>query len=83
MNSIAAPLAWTIGLTALFFSSVWLATRLVRWAKKGSKGASFLGWGMGLPAAGLNPIPPPQERIEEATREIQGRRNSDSADPEE
>jgi hypothetical protein len=81
MNSSLVPLAWIFGSTLFFFISIWIAIRLIRWAKKGSKGATLLGWGMGLPAAGVNPIPPPQVKIEELTREIQGRKNSDSADP--
>lgn len=73
------PLAWIAGLTLFFLLSVWLAVRLIRWARKGSKGASLLGWGMELPAAGMNPIRPPQERIEEVVHDIQGRRNSNSS----
>jgi hypothetical protein len=75
------PVAWIVGSTVFFCFIVWIAVRLIRWARRGSKGAALLGWGMGLPAAGVNPIPPPQEKIEELTREIQGRKNSDSADP--
>jgi hypothetical protein len=82
MNSLA-PLAWIAGLMTFFFLSIWMAVRLIRWAKRGSQGASLLGWGMGLPAAGVNPIPPPQEKIEEVARNIQGRKNSDAADPDE
>jgi hypothetical protein len=82
MNALE-PVAWFVGSALTFFVVVWLAARLIRWAKQGSKGASLLGWSMGLPAAGVNPIPPPQERIEEVTRDIQGRKNSDSADPDE
>jgi hypothetical protein len=74
-------LAWIVGSTSVFFVFVWMAVRLVRWAKRGGRTASLLGWSMGLPAAGANPIPPPQERIEEATREVQGRKSSDAVDP--
>jgi hypothetical protein len=75
------PLAWIVGSTTFIVLSIWIAIRMVRWAKKGSKGASLLGWGMGLPAAGVNPLPPPQVQIEELTREIKGKKNSDSSDP--
>jgi hypothetical protein len=77
------PLAWVAG-SALFAGLLlWMAIRMIRWAKRGSKGASLLGWGLGLPAAGINPQPPPQVQIEKLTRDIQGRKNSDSADPDE
>jgi hypothetical protein len=81
MNAPLVALAWILGLTLVFFISMWIAIRLIRWAKKGSTGATLLGWSMGLPAAGANPIPPPQIKLEELSREIQGRKNSDSADP--
>lgn len=77
------PLAWILGLLGFFALSLRAAISMIRWAKKGSKGAALLGWGMGLPAAGVNPVPPPQIQIEKVTREIQRRKNSDSADPEE
>ncbi len=72
----------SIGGSALFLVLwIWIAVRLIRWAKKGSKGASLLGWEMTLAAAAVNPHPPPQEMIEDLTRAIQGRKNSDSSDP--
>jgi len=80
MNALE-PAAWFAGSVLSFFIFVWMAMRLIRWAKRGSKGASLLGWSMGLPAARANPMPPPQQRIEEATREVQGRKSSDTADP--
>ena len=81
MNSLE-PLAWIAGLLLFFALSLWVAVRMIRWAKRGSKGAALLGWGMGLPAAGVNPVPPPQVQIEKVTREIDRRKNSDSSDPE-
>jgi hypothetical protein len=78
---LLVPLAWIVGLTLFVTLLGWLATRMVRWAKSGSRGTDLLGLGMSLPAAGINPQPPPQEFIEEMTREIHGKKNSDSADP--
>jgi hypothetical protein len=80
MNALA-PLAWIGGLTLFFTLSGWIATRMIRWAKKGSKGTDLLGLGMSLPAAGVTPQPPPQIQLEELTRDIHGKKNSDSADP--
>jgi hypothetical protein len=81
MNSLE-PLAWIAALTVFACLSIWIAIRMIRWAKRGSKGAALLGWGVGLTAAGINPQPPPQVHIEEVTKDIQGRKNSDAADPE-
>jgi hypothetical protein len=75
------PAAWIAGVFIFICLFIWTAVRLVRWAKSGSKSTELLGWGMGLPAAGVNPLPPPQEHIQEVTRDIQGRKNSDAADP--
>ena len=75
--------AWTLG-SALFVSiSTWVGVRMMRWAKKGSKGAALFGLGMGLPAALLNanPQPPKQVQIEEVAGEIHRKKDSDSGDP--
>jgi len=80
MNALV-PLAWIVGLTLFVTLLGWVAVRMVRWAKRGSRSSDLLGLGMGLPAAGINPQPPPQEFIENMTREIHGKKNSDSADP--
>ena len=79
MNSLMS-LAWALGSALSVLMVVWIALRLIRWAKRGSRGASMLGWGMGLPAAGANPIPPPQKKIEEVAQEMESRRSSSSAD---
>ena len=79
MNSLM-ELTWTLGSAGFLVLFLWIALRLIRWAKKGSRGASMIGWGMGLPAAGANPIPPPQENIEEVAQDIESRRSSSSAD---
>jgi hypothetical protein len=80
MNSYV-PLAWIAGSALFLVLSIWIAVRLIRWAKRGSKGASLLGWGMTLSATAVSPQPPPQEMIEALTRDVQGRKNSDSSAP--
>jgi hypothetical protein len=75
------PLAWIVGSTLFFVLLVWIGVRMIRWAKRGSRATDLLGLGMGLPAAGVNPHPPPQEFIEEMEHDIHGRKNSDAADP--
>ena len=77
------PAAWFVGVILFIWFACWTASRLIRWAKRGTKSGSLIGWSLGLPAAGVNPIPPPQEQIEEVTRDVQGRKNSDSAAPDE
>jgi hypothetical protein len=72
---------WIAGLTLAIVLSFWIAARMIRWARKKTRATDLLGLGMALPAAGVNPQPPPRIQIEELTREIQGRKNADSADP--
>ena len=54
----------------------------IRWARKSSKRGAILGWGLQLMGAGINPLPPPQERIEEAGRQTKIKKQSESGDPE-
>jgi hypothetical protein len=75
------PLAWIVGLTTFIVLLFWIGSRLMRWARTRSKATDLLGLGMALPAAGVNPQPPPRIKIEEVARDIQGRKNSDTADP--
>jgi predicted phage tail protein len=79
--SFLIPLALILGITAAIVLTFWLAARMIRWARRGTKSGALFGLGMSLPAAGINPQPPPQIKIEEVKRDIQGRKNSDSADP--
>jgi len=60
---------------------IWAAVRAVRWAKRKSMATDLLGLGIGIPAAGVNPQPPPQLYLEEMSEEIQGRKSSDTAGP--
>jgi hypothetical protein len=78
---LLVPLAWIVGLTLFVTLIGWLASRVIRWARSGSRSTNLLGLGMSLPAAGINPQPPPQEFIEEMTREIHGKKNSNTGDP--
>ena len=80
MSSLV-PLAWIVGLTLFVVLLGWTAKRMIRWARRRSRSTDLLGLGMSLPAAGINPQPPPQQFLEEMTHEIYGKKNSDSADP--
>jgi hypothetical protein len=79
MNA-CAPLVGIVISMFIVISMLWIGVWMIRWAKKGSKGASLIGLGMGFPAAGVNPQPPKEIQIEELTNEIHGKKNSDSSD---
>jgi hypothetical protein len=55
----------------------------VRWARKTSRRAAFLGWGLQFLGAGVNPVPPPQVQLEEVNRQARIRKDAESGDPEE
>jgi hypothetical protein len=44
--NVLTPLARIIGSTFVIVSSIWIASRMIRWARKGSKGTDLLGLGM-------------------------------------
>ncbi|HEY0801216.1 MAG TPA: hypothetical protein VGD54_10255 [Steroidobacteraceae bacterium] len=54
----------------------------IRWARKSSRRGAFAAWGMQLFGAGMNPLPPPQEQIEEVARQTKIKKASESGDPE-
>jgi hypothetical protein len=80
MSSLA-PLFLICGFTLFIVGSIWMAIRLVRWAKRGTKSGSLLGLAMVLPSAGANPQPPPQVYIEEVAKESRLKKGSASGDP--
>jgi hypothetical protein len=55
----------------------------IRWARKSSRRAAFLGWGLQILGGGMNPQPPPQEHLEAVSRQTRIRKQSESGDPEE
>jgi len=68
-------LAFILGITGF-------AVLAVRWAKKSSLRAAFLGWGLQFLGAAMNQ-PPPQVKIEEASLHGKIKKDSESGDPEE
>jgi hypothetical protein len=76
MNALEL-MAWIAGLTLCIVLFTWIAIRMVRWAKKGSKTGSLLGLGLDL----VNPHPPPRTHLEQLHSETRGKKNSDSAGP--
>jgi hypothetical protein len=55
----------------------------VRWARKSSRRAAFLGWGLQFLGAAVNPVPPPQVQLEEMNRQAKIRKDAESGDPKE
>jgi hypothetical protein len=55
----------------------------VRWARKSSRRAAFLGWGLQFLGAGVNPVPPPQVKLEELTAQARIKKDAESGDPKE
>jgi hypothetical protein len=54
---------------------------VIRWAKKSRGRAAVAGWGLQLFGAGMDPLPPPQEQLEEVTRQGKIKKASESGDP--
>jgi hypothetical protein len=54
----------------------------VRWARKSSKRAAFLGCGLQFLGAGVNPVPPPQVQLEEVNAEAKLKKEAEAGDPE-
>jgi hypothetical protein len=55
----------------------------IRWARKSSRRAAFLGWGLQFLGAGVNPVPPPQVQIEEVNAQTRIKKDAESGDPKE
>ena len=60
-----------------------VAVLAIRWARKSSQRAAFLGLGTELLGAGMNPQPPAQIHLEEASRQTRIKKESESGEPEE
>jgi hypothetical protein len=60
-----------------------IAVLAVRWARRSSRRAAFLGWGLQFLGVGVNPMPPPQVQLEEVNGQSRIKRDEESGDPEE
>jgi hypothetical protein len=54
----------------------------IRWTRKSSRRATFLGWGLQFLGAGVNPVPPPQVQLEKVNDQSRIREDPESGDPE-
>jgi hypothetical protein len=67
---------------ALIFALIWVFVLAIRGARKSSRRAAVLGWALQFLGVGMNPLPPPQEQIEEANRQNRVRKAAEAGDPE-
>jgi hypothetical protein len=58
-----------------------VAVLAIRWARKSSRRATFLGLGIELLGVGMNPHPPAQIYLEEASRQTRIKKESESGEP--
>jgi hypothetical protein len=72
---------WVVLVAVLGLAGI--AVLAVRWARKSSRRAAFLGWGLQFLGAGVNPVPPPQVQLEEVNRQAKVKKDSESGDPKE
>jgi len=67
---------------AAILGIVGISVLAVRWARKSSRRAAFLGWGLQFLGAGVNPMPPPQVQLEEVNAQARLKKDAESGDPE-
>jgi hypothetical protein len=67
----------------LMLGIIGISVLAVRWARKSSKRAAFLGWGLQFLGAGVNPVPPPQVRLEEVNGQARIKKDAEAGDPKE
>jgi hypothetical protein len=82
MGELLTFIAITAAVGAVLLLVVTGSVRALRWARKGSPAAAFIGWALLLLGAGMNPQPPPQEQVEEANRQKRIKKDAESANPE-
>lgn len=80
MDGLMLFIALTAGIAALIGLFIAFASRGVRWARKGSPAAAFIGWALLFFGAGMNPQPPPQEQVEEANRHKRIKKEAESGE---
>lgn len=83
MDELGRSIAVAVGIAVLIGILAAIALRAVRWARKGSPAAAFIGWALLFLGAGINPQPPPQEQLEEVNRQKKIKKDSESGDPNE
>jgi len=67
----------------IILGGIGVSVLAVRWSRKSSKRAAFLGWGLQFLGLGANPVPPPQVQLEEVNRQARIKKDAEPGDPEE
>jgi hypothetical protein len=80
MDGLLLFLALTALIAALIGLFIFGASRSIRWGRKGSPAAAFIGWALLFFGAGMNPQPPPQEQVEEANRQKRIKKDAESGE---
>jgi hypothetical protein len=65
----------------LLLGIIGIAMLGVGWARKSSRRAAFLGWGLQFLGAGVNPVPPPQVQLEELNVQARLKKDAKSGEP--
>ena len=68
---------------AAMLGIIGIAVFAARWARKSSRRAAFLGWGLQFLGAGVSPVPPPQVKIEDVNLQARVKKDAESGGPEE
>ena len=80
MDGLIRFLALTALIAAVIGLFIAFSARGVRWARKGSPAAAFIGWALLLFSSGMNPQPPPQEQVEDANRQKRLKKEAESGE---
>lgn len=68
---------------AVMLGIIGISVFAVRWARKSSRRAAFLGWGLQFLGAGVNPVPPPQVQLEDVNAQARLKKDAETGDTEE
>ena len=66
---------------AVMLGIIGISVAAVRWARRSSKRAAFLGWGLQFLGVGVNPVPPPQVQLEEMNAQARLKKDAESGEP--
>lgn len=81
MDGLLLFLALTAAIAAVIGLFIYASSRAVRWGRKSSPAAAFIGWALLLFTSGMNPQPPPQEQVEQANRQRKIKKDAEAGDP--
>jgi hypothetical protein len=81
-NRLMEKFAALIIVLVFILGLILVSVLAIRWARKSPRRAAFLGWGLQFLGAGMNPQPPPQERLEAVSRQTKIKKDAESGDAE-